>query len=130
MIAAFGLCPACADVREETERPMTTPMTGPEKLAEIEARHGECKGDRCDGHPLRRAAHCACGRPWPCASDERALVETIKDLREKAEKLADKVDEIGECDHSRRSCASVGCIGAEVKALRSALTLPKLEVRE
>lgn len=32
--------------------------------------------------------------------------------------LADKADATGDCDHKRASCAEVGCIGEQVKAVR------------
>lgn len=42
-------------------------------------------------------------------------------LREAAKALADKVDRTSECDHVRIACEDIGCIGAEVKAVRAAL---------
>jgi hypothetical protein len=64
------------------------------------------------------------------AAEERAeamwlITAALRERREKLEKaargLADKVDATSECDHSRRSCVDVGCVGAEVRRVRAAL---------
>jgi len=45
----------------------------------------------------------------------------VKRLVKVSKALADKADAVGDCDHKRASCAEVGCIGEQVKAVREAI---------
>jgi hypothetical protein len=50
-----------------------------------------------------------------------AVAKERDGLRGALNALADKVDATSECDHKRRSCEEIGCVGAEVKKARAAL---------
>lgn len=85
---------------------------------------------------VQRAGDCGCPFDCECSAIEHVsrLIqsdrkEACAPLVEAARELADKVGKIGECDHPRRSCASVGCIGAEVKAVRAALAQARKDGR-
>lgn len=45
----------------------------------------------------------------------------VSSLAKAAKELADAADATGDCDHKRLSCADVGCIGEQVRAVRKAL---------
>lgn len=55
------------------------------------------------------------------AEGDKQRDEQVRELIEAAKLLADKVDKTSDCDHTRRSCEEIGCIGAEVKRVRAAL---------
>ena len=56
------------------------------------------------------------------AAECNSLRAEVARLREALTALADKVDATSECDHTRLSCEEIGCIGAEVRRARAAIT--------
>jgi hypothetical protein len=61
-----------------------------------------------DKHPLRIRA-------------EKAEAQR-NDLLAALKALADRADATSECDHKRISCEDIGCIGAEVRRARGAIS--------
>lgn len=60
-------------------------------------------------------------------AEESTIKLSIEDARKlmallaAARAIADRADATGECDHKRQSCEDIGCIGHEVRMVRSAI---------
>ena len=58
---------------------------------------------------------------WPLDRLMCVAAETLLEMAQALEALANKVDATSECDHTRISCEEIGCIGAEVRRARAVL---------